>query len=322
MKQTAILISFIFLLSLKANSQTNFFNFKEIKLKKKYKDISRLGKYRYDSISYTKVKNQKKHSFFQFNYNSDSLIVEGYMCKPTHITTKKYPIIIYNRGGTGNFGKLSIEDFPDFYSLARHGFIVVASNYRYVGKKGKYDQIAGNDIDDVINLYKLVIKLNYIDSNNVFMMGISRGGLMTYKSLSKITINAAAVIGGVANFKAGIKKRPIFLNGWDDLSDDKNYLGLRNILPNFEKKKEFYFQERNALVWANKIKTPIYILHSRQDGQVNVTQALTMASKLQALNKKYKLKIYDKKSHSLPYSKFDSFDEIIHWFKTHIKKND
>jgi dipeptidyl aminopeptidase/acylaminoacyl peptidase len=203
--------------------------------------------------------------------------------------------------------------------LAKNGFIVVASNYRYIGKKGKYDQIAGNDVDDVINLYKQIIKLDYVDSNNVFMMGISRGGLMTYKSLSKITVNAAAVIGGVANFEDGIKKRPIFLKGWDDLSDEENYLGLENVLSNFQEKKEFYFKERNALAWADQIKTPIYLLHSRQDGRVRVTQALNMANKLQELNKKYKLKIYDKKSHSLPYSKFDSFDEIIKWFKQHLK---
>lgn len=320
MKQTHFILSFIFLSIWNINSQTNLFNFKEIKLKKEYKNLSGLSKYRYDSISYTKARNQKKHSFFTFNYNSDSLVVEGYMCKPTHINTKKHPVIIYNRGGTGNFGKLSPEDFPDFYYLAQHGFIVVASNYRYIGKKGKYDQIAGNDIDDVINLYKQVIKLDYIDANNIFMMGVSRGGLMTYKSLSQITINAAAVIGGVANFKAGIKKRPIFLNGWNDLSDNENYLGLKNILPDFQKKKEFYFQERNALAWADKIKTPIYILHSRLDGRVSVTQALNMTTKLHELNKKYKLKIYSKKSHSLPYSKFDSFNEIIYWFKTHIKK--
>lgn len=37
------------------------------------------------------------------------------------------------------------------------------------------------------------------------------------------------------------------------------------------------------------------------------------------LKKPNKLKVYNKKSHSMPYSKFGAFDKIIKWFKTDLK---
>lgn len=298
--------------------QSDLFDVSKEEINTEYQNISPLGKYRYDSLSYGVAKAQKDYVFESFKYKSDGLVVDGVLCRPKNSSGTKSPIILYNRGGTGNFGKITEEDFPDFYVLAKHGFVVFATNYRYVGKRGASDQFGGDDVNDVINLYKSVLKLDYVDSNNIFMIGLSRGGIMTYKSLTRINLNAAAVVGGVADFRDLVKKRPIFLKGWSDLDEESNYRGLENILPNFQDNKDEYFKSRSAIDWTDKINTPILILHSRQDGRVPVEGALQLALNLSKLNKPYKIKVYDKKSHSLPYSKFDSFDEIIKWFKLHL----
>ena len=300
-------------------AQSKIYNITPIEIKKSYKEISPLAKYRYDSLSYKKAKNQIDYIYEKFNYKSDEFEIEGFSCRPKKIGKKKIPVIIYNRGGTGNIGRLSEEDLPDFYWLAKNGFAVYASNYRYVGGLGAIDQSGGDDVNDVINLYKAIKENDNIDSDNIFMMGVSRGGQMTYQSLKKINVNAAAVVGGVADYKLQTEKRPIFITGWSDLEEEFNYKGLENILPDFKKNKEQYFYERSVVQWADKINTPTYILHSRQDGRVSVMGAIELAKQLESYNKEYKIKIYDKKSHSLPYSKFDSFQEIITWFKSHIK---
>ncbi|MBQ4915608.1 prolyl oligopeptidase family serine peptidase [Maribacter sp. MMG018] len=300
-------------------SQSGIYNINQIKIKKTYKELSPIGKYRYDSLSYEKARKQKEYVFETFNYKSDGFEVSGYLCRPKKAITKKVPVIIYNRGGTGNFGKLSEEDLPDFYWLAKNGFAVYASNYRFVGEMGKMDQSGGDDINDVLNLYNIVKKIDDVDGNNVFMMGVSRGGMMTYQSLKKINVNAAAVIGGIADFKLHTIQRPIFIGGWSDLEEEYNYKGLANILPEFNKNSEKYLNERSAIEWADEINTPIYILHSRQDGRVSVTGAIELVQQLDSYNKEYKFKIYNRKSHSLPYSKFDSFEEITTWFKSHLK---
>ncbi len=318
MKKNSLLFIFFFGCT-QIFSQSSIYNINQVEIKKTYKEISPLGKYRYDSLSYEKARNQKEYVFETFNYKSDGLEISGYLCRSKKTNNKKIPVIIYNRGGTGNFGKLSEEDLPDFYALAKEGFAVYASNYRYIDKLGAIDEFGGDDINDVLNLYRIIKKIDYIDDQNIFMLGVSRGGLMTYKSLTKINLNAAAVLGGVANFKNLTDERPIFLTGWTDLSEDLNYKGLKNILQNFEQNKEEYLNERSAIKWANKINTPLYILHSRQDGRVPVKGAIELVQQLNSFDKEYKFKIYDRKSHSLPYSKFNSFEEIIRWFKSHIK---
>ncbi|WP_299060503.1 prolyl oligopeptidase family serine peptidase [uncultured Polaribacter sp.] len=318
MKKNSLLIILYFGCTL-VYSQSHIFNINQIEIKKTYEKISPIGKYRYDSLSYEKARNQKKYVYETFSYKSDEFEVSGYLCRPKKTIGKKLPAIIYNRGGTGNFGRLSEEDLPDFYWLAKNGFVVYASNYRFVGEMGKIDQTGGDDVNDVLNLYEIIRKNDYIDSNNIFMMGVSRGGMMTYQSLKKININAAAVIGGVADLKLQATLRPIFIRGWSDLEEDYNYKGLANILPDFNKNSEKYLNERSAVEWSNEINTPIYILHSRQDGRVSVDGVIELVQQLAFFDKEYKFKIYDRKSHSLPYSKFDSFEEIIEWFKSHIK---
>lgn len=294
-------------------------NLQKVKITTPYDQVSDLVRYLYDSGTYERARNQQDYEFATFTYNSDGNQVEGFLCRPVKFRLQKIPVILYNRGGTGNYGKLTEADFPNFYYLAKQGFYVVASNYRYVGSRGKDDQLGGDDVNDVVNLYKLLPRLEGVDTSNVFLMGVSRGGLMTYKTLSRVDVNAAAVIGGVANYFLLAADRPVFIEGWDDLSPNENYRGLKNILPDFERKKTSYLEERSPVLWPDKINSPLLILHSRQDGFVTSGHALEMASALHKAGKSYQLKIYDEKSHSLPYQYFDSYDEIVDWFKKFIK---
>lgn len=316
---TTRLLLILLLIPLYVLGQSKIYNVTALKIKKPYAETSPLAKYRYDKASYEIAQHQTAYIFEKFNYISDGLEITGFSCRPKEVKGRKIPVIIYNRGGTGNLGSLTEEDLPDFYALAKNGFAVYASNYRFVGKLGAIDQLGGNDVNDVLNLLKVVKRLDFIDTQNVFMMGVSRGGLMTYKSLTKININAAVVLGGVADFEKLIEKRPIFLTGWTDLSEAYNYKGLSNVLSNFTQNKKKYLRERSATRWAAAINTPVYILHSRQDGRVPVEGALALAVKLNELKKSYQAKIYEERSHSLPYSKFDSFEEIIKWFQKHLK---
>ncbi|HAA20786.1 MAG TPA: hypothetical protein DCP28_19240 [Cytophagales bacterium] len=292
-------------------------NQQEITLTAAYADISPLGQYLYDSASYEEARAQTDFEYLTFTYPSDTLQVEGYICKPRNVDTDRLPVIIYNRGGTGNYGKLTEEGFPYFSELAREGYLVVGSNYRFVGEYGKYDEAGGVEVNDVLNLYTFAQALPYADPERMFMLGISRGGLMTYLAVKQLNLKAAAVIGGVTNVRAGYEDRPIFLTGWDDLSEEENYLGLQNILPDFAERKDEYFDARSPVLWAEEIQCPILILHSRQDGRVRVNQALDMAHALYTAEKPFQLKIYDRKSHGLPSQYFDSAEEVLTWFEEH-----
>ncbi|PCE66642.1 alpha/beta hydrolase family protein [Sediminicola luteus] len=302
-----------------SSAQSDLFDIDEVKIRTPFNQASKLAHYRYDSISYEKARSQTDFIFEKFSYQSDGHTVSGFSCRRRDTQGRKWPVILYNRGGTGNFGRLNEEDLPDFYTLAQQGFAVYATNYRYIDALGAQDQIGGDDVNDVIHLLEAVKRLPHIDPKNVFMMGVSRGGQMTYQSLARTQVNAAAVIGGVADFHIQMEARPIFLTGWDDLEPHQNYKGLTQVLPDFEAKKTQYLNERSATYWAEKINSPIYILHSRQDGRVPVSGALKLAQRFTALDKSYKLKVFDRKSHGLPHSLFDTYTEIIAWFTAHME---
>ena len=320
---TLILISIFTILNTFGQTEMQPFSLKEkIYIKNAYAKIDTNSKWFFDSTFYENARKQKEFECLKVIYASDNEKVEGWIYKPINSENKKYPLIIFNRGGTGNFGSLQESDLVNFYKLATSGYIVIASQYRFAGAKGKYDQLGGTDVNDILNLSKVYTALPYIDTCNIFMFGVSRGGLMTYQVSKTMNLNAVAVIGGVADFNIQALNRNEFIEGWtDDKKPDENFMGLRNTLADFETNRNLYLNQRSATQWADSIKPPILILHSRRDPFVSCDQALTMAMELQKYKKEYSLIIYDKRSHALPIKYFDSYDRIIEWFDLHKRKS-
>jgi len=298
-------------------------SWQKIQVKTSYSQLKGLPRWYYDSTYYERFRQDEQIESFRILYKSDTAQVEGFLVKPKAVKAR-HPVIVYNRGGTGNYGKITEVWLPDFYDFVKQGFVVLLSNTRFTGQYGLYDQLGGVDLNDVELLIDITRSLPYCDPNNYFMLGLSRGGQMTYQLLKrhKYPINAAAVIAGPANLVQGMRDRPEFLNGWNDDTTGRylNYKGLKNILPNFAQNKEQYLQDRSAVYWAKQINTPLLLLHSRQDGFVNVSSTLELAARLQQYKKQYQLIIYNEKSHSLPVRYFlQRNQQIIQWFKKFTK---
>jgi len=144
------------------------------------------------------------------------------------------------------------------------------------------------------------------------MLGVSRGGMMTYLALkNKVPVRAAAVIAGPSDLEAMAAYRSDFVNG------DEFYDGWAKVWPDYEHKKSEYFRARSAVAWADQIDVPVLILHSRGDSKVQVSQAFAIAEKLQQYKKEYELVIYSKDGHSLPLHRTDRNQHILRWFQAH-----
>ena len=61
--------------------------------------------------------------------------------------------------------------------LASRGYVVAASQYRGNLYSEGRDEYGGQDVDDILNLIAKVKKLSYVDRENIFMIGFSRGEL-------------------------------------------------------------------------------------------------------------------------------------------------
>ncbi|MES9869810.1 MAG: prolyl oligopeptidase family serine peptidase [Sedimenticola sp.] len=241
---------------------------------------------------------------YKIVYLSDGLEIAGYIVIPKKVPGK-LPVLIFNRGGNRDFGKLTNKSLKYLSYLSSNGFIVLASQYRGVdGGEGK-DQFGGEDIKDVLNLMPLAHSLAIADADNTVMLGFSRGGMMTYLAIKNgIKIKAAAVVGGATDLEQTYEER-----------DKKMKRLIRELVGNDKQE----WRNRSAYYWPEKINVPVLILHGGKDWRVKDSQARKLAKKLEDHGKEYKLTIIPEGDHGLNKHRRKRNSLIFNWFNSHLK---
>jgi dipeptidyl aminopeptidase/acylaminoacyl peptidase len=289
-----------------------------VQLTTPYTEQNEFSKWYYDSTYYERARRTKEYECLRIRYPSDDVQVEAWLYQPRDPGRRKYPLVIYNRGGMGNFGNLTECDLVNFYKIAEAGYVVLASRYRFVDEMGKYDQHGGIDLHDVLNLQQVYQALPFIDTANVFMYGFSRGGQMCYQASKYMRLNAMATAAGTSDWTYRYHDRREFVDGWQDAdSPDTDYLGFRRTLPGWETDSVRLMAARSAVTWADSIGIPVLIMHSRLDDRVECIHSLRLATQLQTFDKEYALVVYNEPSHSLPFKYFDSYERMFAWFEAH-----
>ncbi len=289
-----------------------------------FESLDDFGRGYFPRLVYEGARTQNEFDVLEITYASDGLPVRGLLIKPKAPGTRKWPAIIFNRGGNGELGRITDDgvtpcgrinasclQFVDLYLLAKAGFVVIASDYRYQGATVKRDEWGGIEVNDVLNLVPALKSLDFVDPERLYMLGESRGGTMAYLAIKRgIPVKAAAVIAGVSDLKAWVDATPAM-----GMVNGNQYIdGFAKIWPDYEHRAEEYYRARSAVYWAGQINVPVLILHSRTDRLVPVTQALRMAEALQEKGKVYALHIYEQDGHSLPQNRDDRDRMIIDWF--------
>jgi dipeptidyl aminopeptidase/acylaminoacyl peptidase len=193
--------------------------------------------------------------------------------------------------------------------LSEKGFVVLASQLRGNMSSEGVDQFGGKDVNDILKLIDIAKKLDFVDAENIHVLGYSRGGMNTYQ-VSKLTdnINSIAVVGGSTTLFNQYNFRPsMYHNVIEPLVGDSITY------------KDQYI-ERSATHWSNKINEPTLILHGSDDTAVQVEEAQELINLLKTRNKSdFKYKIFEGGNHIL--SNYDQQRDslIIDWFKTHNK---
>jgi dipeptidyl aminopeptidase/acylaminoacyl peptidase len=259
--------------------------------------------------AYQRAVNDPDFEFQKLKYMSDGLKVIAYLYKPVRITGRRFPAIVFNRGSVVR-RDIAPELISFFHRLASEGFVVLAPMYRQSdGGEGR-DEVGGADVNDLMNVVPLANSLGFIDMNNLFMYGESRGGMMTYLAVKKrFPVKAAAVFGAFTDMEALIKDRP-------EVYQPKV---LKQIWPDFDKRKDEIIRSRSAVYWPEALEVPLLIMHGGADWSVNPRQSLTIAQKLQESGKAYELIVYAEDGHILSRNQEDRDRRAIAWFKRHMK---
>jgi dipeptidyl aminopeptidase/acylaminoacyl peptidase len=251
---------------------------------------------------FTKEKYEQAKTLYDctlITYKVGDVLVDGFYLNKKGVT-KKQPLLIHNRGGNGMFGRSPIISMLNKKNIIDAGFVVMGSQYR------EEDQFGGNDLNDVLALVEIGKQLPTVNSESVSMMGVSRGGMMTYMAARKLPeLKSLIILAGPTDLARGLTIRPEMARVHQAR------------IPNYKTNKEALLKERSVIHWAEELNpnTPILLLHGGKDVAVHVSHAQEMAKKLKSLNRPHELVIYPNDNHGLRKNKAAADDKVIAWLK-------
>lgn len=249
----------------------------------------------------------------QLEYQSDSFLVQAWGLQPKTTPDQKWPVIIYNRGGNSALGRLDfVSVLRQLSPLAQQGFIVLASQYRGSvpqdqQRYGK-DQFGGADVNDIHRLIELAKKLPAADADNIFLYGISRGGIMSYLTArQRDDIRAMAITGAPTDLLTELPRLP------------EMELIFRSLIPNYDQNKQQELQQRSVLYWTEELPAtlPLLLMYGGKDQRVHPDNSRRLAVKLTELQRPVKLIEFAEADHLLTDYKEQERQAMLDWFRQH-----
>lgn len=234
-------------------------------------------------------------SMKEWNFISrDGTKIKGMICLPPDFDdSRKYPLIVYYYGGTTpTIRTLTSPYSPQLFASRDYIVYVVQPSgtigfgqefsARHVNAWGKWTA------DDIIEgTQKLYREHTYIDSTKVGCLGASYGGFMTQYLQTKTDMFAAAVS------HAGISNITSY---WGEGYWGYSYNGIA-AADSYPWNNPDLFTENSSLFNAEKIHTPLLLLHGTIDKNVPIGESIQLFNALKILGKPVELITVDGEDH-------------------------
>lgn len=271
-----------------------------------------------DQIKKFKISPAEIYSFKSYD---KKFTIESMLIKPVDFDpSKKYPLILCVHGGPYSaFKKTFLQSYP-MQVYANEGFVVVAPNVRgsagysdEFGRSNRYD-LGGGDYQDAMQSVDEVIKMGFVDSTKMGVIGGSYGGYMTNWIISQTNRFSAAVsMYGIFSFFTD------FSNSWQPVFE-KMYFGYYY----WEKPIDMnhLWVNRSPAFYVQKITTPVLILQGDQDQYTNLANSQEMYQALKILGRTVEFVVYPREGHGIrnePQHYFNMLTRGLNWFKKYLK---
>ncbi len=256
--------------------------------------------------------------------SADGSEVDAWVMKPIgYEAGKKYPTLLNIHGGP--FGQYGNTFFDEFQVYCAAGYVVVFSNPR--GSSGSTEEWArairgpgaagpgwgSVDFEDCMAVTEEAVRrYDFVDGEQLGVIGGSYGGYMT-----------SWIVGHTDRFKAAVSERAVnqLVSEWgsSDLGwDFKGYFG------------KFVFEDVEAYLsispatYAERIDTPLLILHSEKDLRCAVEQGEHLFVTLRLLKRPVEFVRFPEESHELtrsgsPAHRVQRFQIVLEWFDRYLK---
>lgn len=250
--------------------------------------------------------------------SSDGTLINGYVCLPPDFdSAKKYPLIVYYYGGTSpSLASITTPYSPQVF--ASRDYVVYILNpsgtygygqefsARHVNAWGK------RTAEDIIEGVKAFCKAHpFVNDKKIGCCGASYGGFMTQYLQTLTDMFAAAVS------HAGISNVTSY---WGE-----GYWGYSyNIIAaakSFPWNDPDLFTKQGSLFNADKIHTPLLLLHGSVDTNVPIGESIQLFNALRILGRTVELVTVDDENHII--TDFDKKliwqDTIMAWFAKYLQ---
>lgn len=235
---------------------------------------------------------EKKRRVYIFKYLSDGHEVGGYL---SLITMGEHPLVMFLRGGNGGFGILRPNNTFSFLD----GYNVIGTLYRGNIYKG-IDEFGGEDINDIENLIRFFPKLEKLSQSKlkppIAMIGVSRGAMQMFVSLSRsplvsASVNKAISLSGNVDLNTTAALRPEMRHMFETkFKEQKKFITFNEWLN---------ARDPVSLVKQLKLSLEVLLIYGLDDNRVDVSEQAHFYSVLKDNNIKTKFIKIPGAGHSL-----------------------
>jgi len=269
-----------------------------------------------DSLSKLKLGEVKD---WNFKSSFGDLIEGRYYLPPNFNPDRKYPLIVYYYGGTSPTTRIFESTYPlhvyaaqDYvvYTLQPSGTTGYGQDFsaRHVNAWG--EQTA----EEIIEGVKAFVAAHpFVDGTKIGNIGASYGGFMTQYLITKTDLFAASVS------HAGISNITSY---WGEGFWGYSYSAGASA-GSYPWNNPQLYVEQSPLFHADKIETPLLLLHGTADTNVPIGESIQMYTALKLLNKPVEFIQVEGENHAIyDYDKRIAWNNSIYaWFAKWLKED-
>jgi dipeptidyl aminopeptidase/acylaminoacyl peptidase len=230
--------------------------------------------------------------------------------------TREYPAVIFTHGA--GYLQEAFDGWSYYFRefmfntlLTRHGYIVIAPDYRASAGYGRdwrtaiYRQMGHPEVEDMLDAKAFLVAEYNVDPDRVGTYGGSYGGFLTFMALFREP----------GEFAAGASIRPV--TDWASY----NHGYTSNILntPSLDPEA---FERSSPIEFADGLADPLLILHGILDDNVFAQDTIRLQHRLIELHKEgYETVLYPREPHGFvtPEAWLDEYRRIFALFEDHVR---